>query len=142
MMPDPVVLAVTVILLFPMGFFLMSAPAFLLVKLDIPQVTQLLRGLFSAYFLMVSIAGAVGMLAFAVTDRLVSAIGIGVIAAFAIWARRWFLRQMDAELRARDAGDAGAVRRLRRLHWGGMLCNAVQLAVVVVSIPYLSVPPN
>jgi hypothetical protein len=34
------------------------------------------------------------------------------------------------------------VRRLRRLHWGGMLCNAVQLAVVVVSIPYLSVPPN
>jgi hypothetical protein len=142
MMPDPVVLAAAIILLFPMGFFLMSAPAFLLVKLDIPEVTQLLRGLFSAYFLMVSIAGAVGTVAFAVTGRLAFAIGIGLIVAFAIWARRWFLRQMDAELRARDAGDAGAVRRLRRLHWGGMLCNAVQLALVVVSIPYLSVPPT
>ena len=87
MMPDPVVLAATVILLFPMGFFLMSAPAFLLVKLDIPQVTQLLRGLFSAYFLMVSIAGAVGTVAFALTGRLLFAIGIGLIAAFAIWAR-------------------------------------------------------
>ena len=70
------------------------------------------------------------------------AVGIGLIVAFAIWGRRWFLRRMDAELRARDAGDPGAVGRLRRLHWGGMLCNAVQLAVVVVSIPYLSVPPN
>ena len=34
---------------------------------------------------------------------------------------------MDAQLSARDAGDADAVRRLRRLHWGGMLCNAIQL---------------
>ncbi len=141
MMPDPVVLAATVILLFPMGFFLMSAPAFLLVKLDIPQVTQLLRGLFSAYFLMVSIAGAVGTIAFALTGRLLFAIGIGLIAAFAIWARRWFLRHMDAELTARDAGDPGAVRRLRRLHWGGMLCNAVQLVAILASLPYAAAPP-
>jgi hypothetical protein len=68
------------------------------------------------------------------------AMGIGLIAAFSVWARRWFLERWDAQLRARDAGDADAVRRLRRLHWEGMLCNAVELAVIVGSIPYVVTP--
>ena len=38
-------LAAIVILLFPMGYFLLAAPAFLLVKLDIQPVAQLLRGM-------------------------------------------------------------------------------------------------
>ena len=137
MTSDAVAMAATIILLFPMGFFLLSSPAFLLVKLDIPEVTQLLRGLFNAYFLMMSIAGVIGTVTYAVAGRPVFAIGIGLIAAFAVWARGWFLRQMDDELRARDAGDSDAVRRLRRLHWGGMLSNAVQLAAIVGSIPYV-----
>jgi hypothetical protein len=141
MTPDPVALFATVVLLFPMGFFLLSAPAFLLVSLDIPPVTQLLRGMFSSYFLMVAIAGAIGMVAVGLTGRLLVAIGIGLIAAFAVFARRWFLPRWDAQLSARDAGDADAVRRLRRLHWGGMLCNAVQLVVLVGSIPYVVVKP-
>ena len=138
MMPDPVVLFAAIILLLPMGYFLLAAPAFLLVKLDIPPVTQLLRGMFNAYFLGLAIAGAIGTVAFAVEGRLVVAVGIGLIAAFAVLARRWFLRQMDAELSARDAGDSDAVRRLRRLHWGGMLCNAIELVAVVGSIPYIA----
>ena len=44
-MPDPVVVFAAVILLVPMGYFLLAAPAFLLVKLDIPAVTLLLRGM-------------------------------------------------------------------------------------------------
>jgi hypothetical protein len=135
---DGIALAATIILLFPMGFFLLSAPGFLLVKLDIPEVTQLLRGLFKAHFLMVSIAGVIGTVVFVVAGRPVFAIGIGLIAAFAIWARGWFLRRMDAEVSARDAGDADAVRRMRWLHWEGMLSNAIQLAAVVGSIPYVT----
>jgi hypothetical protein len=141
MMPDPVVLFATVILLVPMGYFLLAAPAFLLVRLDIPPVTQLLRGMFNVYFLVLAIAGVIGTVAFAVEGRLAVAIGVGLIAAFAVAARRWFLRRMDAQLSARDAGDADAVRRLRRLHWGGMLCNAIQLVAIVASIPYVSVTP-
>jgi hypothetical protein len=140
MMPDPVALFATVVLLFPMGYFLLAAPAFLLVSLDIPPVTQLLRGMFSSYFLMVAVAGAVGTVAVAMTGRLFVATAIALIAAFAVWARRWFLQRWDAQLRARDAGDADAVRRLRRLHWQGMLCNAVELAVIVGSIPYVVTP--
>ncbi len=131
-------LAATVILLFPMGFFLLSAPAFLLVKLDIPPVTMLLRGLFNAHFLMMGIAGVVCAIAFAAAGRPVFAFAVGLIAAFAIWERRRFLQQMDAELGARDAGDTTAVRRLRRMHWAGMLCNAIVLAAFVASIPYVA----
>jgi hypothetical protein len=141
-MPDPVVLFATVILLVPMGYFLLAAPAFLLVKLDIPPVTLLLRGMFNAYFLVLAVAGVIGTVAFAVEGRLAVAVAIAAIAAFAVFARRWFLRQMDAELGARDAGDPDAVRRLRRLHWGGMLCNAVQLVAVVGSLPYINVTPT
>ena len=141
MMPDPVVLFATVILLLPMGYFLLAAPAFLLVKLDIPPVTQLMRGMFNAYFLILAIAGVIATLAFALDGRLAVALCIAVIAAFAVSARRWFLQRLDAEQSARDAGDADAVRKLRQLHWGGMLCNAVQLVAIVAAIPYISVAP-
>src|SRR5258708_37440562 len=135
MMPDPVVLFAAVILLLPMGYFVLAAPAFLLVKLDIRPVTQLLRGLFNAYFLGLAIAGVIGTVAFAVEGRLVVAVGIGSIAAFAVLARRCFLRQMDAELSARDAGDPAAARRLRRLHWRRTLRNHIHLGALVGRLP-------
>ena len=142
MMPDNVALFATVILVLPMIYFLLAAPAFLLVKLDIPAVGRLLRGMFNGYFLTVAIAGAIGTIAVAVDGRLVLTVGIGLVAAFAALSRRWFLREMDARLSDRDAGDADAVRRLRRLHWGGMLSNALQLAAVVACIPYIAVAPT
>jgi hypothetical protein len=141
MTPDNVALFATIILLLPMIYFLLAAPAFLLVTLEIPAVAQLLRGMFNGYFLTLAVAGAIGTIAVAADGRLVLAIGIGLIAALAVSSRRWFLRQLDAGLSDRDAGDVEAVRRLRRLHWGGMLSNAVQLAVVVACIPYIAVAP-
>src|SRR3979411_782362 len=142
MMPDNVALFATIILLLPMIYFLLAAPAFLLVRLDIPPVALLLRAMFNGYFLTLAIAGVIGTVAVAVGGRLVLAIGIGLIVAFAAWARRWFLRQMDARLSDRDAGDADAVRRLRRLHWGGMLSNAIQLAAIVARIPHIPGAPT
>ena len=138
MTPDGVALAAIVILLFPMGYFFLASPAFLFVKLDIPPVTQLLGGMFSVQFLMLRITAVIGMIAFAVAGRPAFVVGIGLIAAVAFWGRGWFMRRWDAQLGARDAGDADAVRRLRRLHWGGMLSNAVVLIAVVASIPYVS----
>jgi hypothetical protein len=138
MTPDGVALAAIVILLFPMGYFFLASPAFLFVKLDIPPVTQLLGGMFSVQFLMLRITAVIGMMAFAVAGRPAFVLGIGLIAAFAFWGRGWFMRRWDAQLSARDAGDTDAVRRLRRLHWGGMLTNAVVLFAVVASIPYVS----
>jgi len=138
MTPDNVALFATIILLLPMIYFLLAAPAFLLVKLDIPQVALLLRTMFNGYFLTLAIAGAIGTMAVALTGRLGLAIGIGLIAAFAASSRRWFLRRMDARLSDGDAGDADAARGLRRLHWGGMLANAILLFAIVGSVPYVA----
>ena len=139
MVPEFIAFYATVILLFPMAYFLLAAPTFLLVRLDIQPVALLLRGLFNAYFIMMTIAGAIGTVAYAMTGRLVFAIAVGLLVAFAVSARRWFLRKMDVQLSARDAGDADAPRRLRRLHWGGMLCNAVQLVAIMASLPYINI---
>src|SRR5947199_7330961 len=139
MMPDNFALFATIILLLPMFYFLLAAPAFLLVRLDVPQVAQLMRAMFSGYFLTLAIAGAIGTIAVAAEGRLALAIAIGLIAAFAASSRRWFLRQMDARISDRDSD---AARRLRRLHLGGMLSNAIQLVAVVASIPYIAVAPT
>jgi len=131
-------LAAIVVLLFPMGYFLLASPAFLLVRLDVPQVAQLLRGMFSIHFAAVSVAGVIGTVAFAIAGHPLLAIGVGVITTLAFGGRGWFLRRWDAQLDADRARDAEAVRQLRKLHWGGMVSNAIQLAAVVACIPYVA----
>ncbi|MBC9881098.1 hypothetical protein G8O24_27600 [Bradyrhizobium sp. INPA01-394B] len=138
MRPDAVAVAALVILLFPMGYFLLASPAFLLVKLDLPPVTQLLRGMFDIQFRMIGVTGVLATVAFVIAGRPLFAMAIGAMAGLAIWGRGRFMRRMDDELSARDAGDTEAVRRLRRLHWSGMLCNATLVAALVTSIPYVA----
>ncbi len=132
---DAVALYATVILLLPMVCFFLASPTFLLVGLKVPEVTQLLRGIFNGYFLASGIAGIIAMVLFAVSGRPVFSAGAISIAAFALTARHWLLQHMDAELQARDAGVAGAIRQLRLLHLKGMLINAAQLAIVIASVP-------
>jgi len=121
-----------------MLYLFLAAPAFLLVRLDILPVARLLRAMFNGYFVALTGAGIIGTIAVAATAHLGLALGIGLIAAFAALSRRWFLRQIDDRISDRDAGNADAARRLRQLHWGGMLTNAIQLVVVVASIPYFA----
>ncbi|SRR4051794_4279681 len=139
MTPDGVAVAVMIILLFPMGYFTLASPAFLLVKLDIQPVAQLLRGMFNAHFLVMRVAGIIGAAAFLLDGRLLAATGVGLIAALAICGHRWFMPRMDNQLSASDAGDTEAPRRLRRLHWSGMLGNAVLLIALLASIPYVAI---
>ncbi|KYG24439.1 hypothetical protein SE92_32775 [Bradyrhizobium sp. AT1] len=138
MTPDAVAVAVMVILLFPMGYFTLASPAFLLVRLDIQPVAQLLRGMFNAHFLVMRVAGIIATLALLLDGRPLAAIGVGLLAALAIGGRRWFMQRMDEQLNAGKAGDTDAAGRLRRLHWSGMLCNAALLAALLVSIPYVA----
>ncbi len=121
----------TIVMLFPLGYFFLAAPGFLLAPLDIPQVATLLRGMFNAQFLMIGILGVIGTLAYAWAGRLPFAVVTGALALLAIWARPRFLRHWDAQ---RDAA-----RKLRRLHVGGMAGNAAMLASLLGSIPYVVV---
>ncbi|WP_161533957.1 hypothetical protein [Bradyrhizobium sp. LCT2] len=138
MTPDAIAIAAMIILLFPMGYFTLASPAFLLVKLDVRPVALLLRGMFNAHFLVMGVAGIIGTAAFLLAGRLLFAAAVGLLAAVAIGGRRWFMERMDEQLSASDAGDTEAPRRLRRLHWSGMLCNAVLLGALLASIPYIA----
>lgn len=137
MPPDALALYAAVILLLPTACFFLSSPTFLLVGLEIPEVTHLLRGLFNGYFLVMSVAGAVSAVGFAVAGRPGFAVGAIAVAAFATMARRWFLQRIDTELQARAAGIATAVPRLRALHVKGMLANLVLLVIVVGTVPLI-----
>ena len=137
MPPDALALYAAVILLLPMVAFFLSSPTFLLVGLEVPEVTQLLRGLFNGYFLIMAVAGVVSAVGFVVAGRPAFAAGAIAVAIFATTARRWFLQRIDAELQARAAGIVTAVPHLRALHVKGMLANAVQLVAVVGSVPLI-----
>jgi len=76
-------LAAAVILLFPMGYFFLASPAFLLVKLDIRPVALLLRGMFNAHFLVMRVAGIIAAVALVLDGRLLAALGVAAIAAAA-----------------------------------------------------------
>jgi membrane protein required for beta-lactamase induction len=58
---------------------------------------------------------------------------LGMIVALATWGGRRFMRRVDNQLSARDAGDANAARRLRRLHWSVMPGYAVLLVALVAT---------
>jgi hypothetical protein len=120
---------------FPMACLLLSSPTFMLVGLEIPEVSQLLRGMIRGYFLAIGIAGIVSMVLLTTAGRPLFAVGAIAIAVSAILERRWLLQRMDAELRARDAGNATATVQLRCLHVHTMLINAIQLAIVVACVP-------
>src|SRR5207302_2715676 len=122
MPPDALALYAAVILLLPMGCFFLSAPAFLLVGLEVPEVTQLLRGIFNGYFLVMGIAGAVAAVAFVAAGRPIFAVGAVAIAVFATAACRWFLKRGVAGLKGRVVGASNALVRTRATCLAGGLC--------------------
>ena len=134
---DGLALATLIIVIFNMLYFQISSPSFLLVSLEIPTVTRLLRGQFWYHFSVLGVTAAAATLAFAVSGRPVVAAGTASIAAYALFSRNWFCGRMDADLAARDRGDRHAVRRLRQLHWGAMLSHAVPLVTLLSTIQYM-----
>lgn len=142
MSDDAFAVAAIVAILLPTLYFLIASPTFLLAKFEDPVVTWLLRGLFSVHFRLIYIGSAIGIVAFLIAGRPVFAVGAAVVAALAIRMRRWLLRHMDAELSARDAGDAQAVGRLHRLHWRSMAYNATQFVVIVAMTPLIFAKPG
>lgn len=137
MTPNAAALFAFVILILPMGYLLLAAPGFLFVKLDIPPVARLMRMMFSAYFQVLVVAAVIGTVVFGLTERWAFVIGVGVLAS-TLMVRRWLLSRLDAQI---DSWPADVGRRLRRLHYSGMACNAAQLAVVISSIPYIMGAP-
>ena len=95
------------------------------------------RGLFNAYFWMVAVTGFVASTIFAISGRRAFMAGMLLLAAGALAMRRWTLQRIDAQQEAFQTGDKAAMRRLRMVHWGGMLANIAVVALVIGSVRYI-----
>jgi hypothetical protein len=60
-----------------------------------------------------------------------------LLAAAAMAVRKRVLERIDALQTAWQSGDGAAMRRLRLVHWGGMLANIVVLVMVASSAPFI-----
>ena len=137
MVPDFVPLYAIIIVLFSLTYFSMASISFLFVRLDVPEVWRLFRGLFDTYFWVVGFTGLVATLAFAASGRMAFTAGMLLLAATAMAIRRTVLQRIDAQQTAWRSGDTAAMRRLRLIHWGGMVTNIVILATVASSARFI-----
>ena len=134
MVPDFVPLYALIIVLFSLVYFFMASIPFLFVRLDVPEVSALFRGLFNAYFWMVGLTGLLATAVFAASGRMWFSAAMLLLAVTAAAVRGSVLQRIDTQ---RQAGDTAALRRLRRIHWGGMLTNIVILATVASSARFI-----
>jgi hypothetical protein len=134
MVPDFVALYAVVIVLFSLIYFSFASIPFLFVGLDVPEVSRLFRGLFNSYFWIVGVTSLVATTVFAASGRMAFTAAMLLLAATAMAVRTWVLPLIDAQQTAWQSGDAAAMRRMRLIHWGGMLANIVILAAVASSV--------
>jgi hypothetical protein len=134
MVPDFVALYAVVIVLFSLIYFSFASIPFLFVRLDVPEVSRLFRGLFNSYFWIVGAAGLVATAVFAASGRVAFTAEMLLLAAMAMAVRTRVLQLIDTQQTAWQSGDAAAIRRMRLIHWGGMLANIVVIAAVASSV--------
>ena len=137
MVPDFVALYAVVIVLFSLIYFSFASIPFLFVPFDVPEVSRLFRGLFDVYFWMVGCTGLVATAVFAASGRMAFTAAMLLLAATALAVRRRVVELIDTQQTAWQSGDTAAMRRLRLIHWGGMLANIVILATLASSVRHV-----
>jgi hypothetical protein len=137
MVPDFVPLYAIVFVLFSLIYFSLASISFLLVRLNDPDVSRLFRGLFNVYFWMVGGTSLVATAVFAASGRMAFTAAMLLLAATAMASRRRVLQLIDTQQTAWQSGDTAAMRRLRLIHWGGMLANIVILVTVASSVRFI-----
>jgi hypothetical protein len=60
-----------------------------------------------------------------------------LLAATAMAVRKRVLQLIDTQQAAWQSGDTAAMRRLRMIHWGGMLANIVILSTLASSARFI-----
>jgi hypothetical protein len=138
MVPDLAPLLAVIVVLFSLAYFAMASFPFLLVRLDIPEVWRLFRGLFDIYFRTIGIVGVLAAIAFATNSHLGFSAAMLILGGAAITARRRVLQRMDTlHTTHHSVGGTAAMRELRVIHGGTMLVNVALLAFVASCLPYI-----
>lgn len=136
-MPNFLPLYAVILVLFSLLYFCLASISFLLVRLDIPEVSRLFRGLFNVYFWMVGVSGLFAAAVLAASGRLTFTAAMLVLAATAMAVRSRVLQSIDRQQAAWQAGDTAAMRRLRLIHWGSMLANIFIIATLSGSARFI-----
>jgi hypothetical protein len=134
MVPDFVALYTVVIVLFSLIYFSFASIPFLFVRFDVPEVSRLFRGLFNSHFWTVGVTGLVAAAIFAASGRMAFTAEMLLLTVTAMAVRGRVLQLIDAQQTAWQSGDTAALRRMRLIHWGGMLTNIVVIAAVASSV--------
>ena len=137
MVPDFVPLYSVVTVLFSLVYFSLASISFLLVRLDAPEVSRLFRGLFNVYFWMVGISGLMATAVFAASGRFAFTAAMLSLAVTAMAVRGRLLRRIDTLQSDWQSGEIAAMRKLRLIHWGGMLANIGIIVTIAISVPYI-----
>src|SRR5262245_62538589 len=133
MVPDFLPFCAVIVVLFSLIYFSLASISFLLVRLDIPEVWQLFRGLFNVYFWMVGASSLLATVVFAASGRIAFTAAMLLLSASAMAVRSRVLQLIDAQQAAWRSGDIAAMGRLRMIHWGGMLANIALLFMLASS---------
>jgi len=120
----------TVILLFPMGVFMLASPPLLVLKHDTPLDGRFIRGLFNIYYVSVMVVATAGALGCILVGKTGAAAAMGGLVLVVFGIRRWMIVKMDDLREAIARGESGAIPGFRRLHLAGMALNICQLAGV------------
>lgn len=127
-----------VVLLFPMGVFMLGSVPLLILKHDTPTDGRFIRSLFNLYYVVLMTLGVVAAGGCTLLGRNDLALAIGGLVGFVFATRRWVIPHMDTLRGAIAEGEPTAVPRFRRLHIAGMILNVVQFGVVAWTLPRLA----
>jgi hypothetical protein len=120
-----------VVVLFPMGAFMLASPPLLILKHETPPVDgRFIRNLFNVYYIVVITIAVIGAAGCALIEQRALALAMVGLVVFVLLIRRGMLSKMDRVRDAINRGESMAVARFRRLHIAGMLLNVVQLGTV------------
>ena len=136
MLAKSIGLAATVLTLSSLGFSVLGSTPLLILRHDVPMDGRFIRQVFHYCYRVVAVFAITAALAHVISQRMVLAIGLGLIAVLALTMHRWLLRRLDA-LRLtmyEGGGDRLAVRRFRQLHVGAIGLNFAQLAAMVAGL--------
>ena len=137
MAPESATLLGMVVVLFSLGYFAMASVPFLFVKLDVPEVWRLFRGLINIYFRVVPLVGVVAAGALSVNGHYAMVAALLLLATATLSARRPVLARIATRALAGRAGDRAAMRQLRQFHWSAMAVNIALLALAIASMAFI-----
>lgn len=126
------------VLLVTTGYFLTGGLPLPVLVHDTPVDERFVRRFFDLYCRAAVVAAVGAAAGHAFWGRLPLAIGAAAMAAPAMLLRRRILPAMERVAAQLRTGDAGAVKRFRRLHCAAFPVNLAQLVALVWGVTRLS----